>query len=243
MNSQRFFNKEIFEEMNSRSQRTVRYSPLYESLMHPNNCEVVKVISHQHPGYASKHELHKWIKENSSQTHHLSKCLKGNTLLETVDSIQQFLYNHISYYTDPDNYVMKSPECIWASKKADCMGFTTFASSILLNLGIKHYLRSVITQDKYPHIYVVIPKEQHKGYLSKKAKLKKDYYIIEGTTKTNEKEYYDRVIHDLFMDGSLTHQPDIPSMEEMYGIGKNSNKKIVLYGLLLLGTAILMKKI
>lgn len=108
-----------------------------------------------------------WIEKFSHQTVKLSPKLKGHTLEETVKNIYDFLYRHVQYTADGQLQQLRSPACTWAQRKegVDCKSYSVFASSILSNLGIKHFIRQVrqpyFFPEEFTHVYVVVPKDQN----------------------------------------------------------------------------------
>jgi hypothetical protein len=110
------------------------------------------------------------------------------------------LSSHIRYSFN-DNKKIKSPSLVWSSKTADCKSFTVFASSILSNLGIKHFLKWVATNE-LTHIYVVVPINQNTDELGANSLFMRDYYVIDGTI--NKFKYYEirynKTINEILID-------------------------------------------
>lgn len=126
----------------------------------------------------------------------------GSSIAKLIGKIHDFLYHHIQYNIDVYDQNLKSPACAWQtrSKGTDCKSFSIFASTILLNLGVKHYFRRVkqptIYPEAYTHVYVVVPKDQETG------SLRGGYYVIDATLKNNnEVAYLEK--DDLFMEPKL----------------------------------------
>ena len=120
----------------------------------------------------------------------------GQSLQHTCENIHHFLFNHIQYELDKEDQHLRSPACTWATRDegTDCKSYSIFASTILSNLGIKHYLRRVkqpnpdfrytqegINPDLWTHVYVVVPKNQQ----SMRAENPHDYFIIDATIASN----------------------------------------------------------
>ncbi|MCH2197096.1 hypothetical protein, partial [Kordia sp.] len=107
----------------------------------------------------------------------------GFSLEKTVEKIHHFLYNHIQYKKDGNLQDLRAPYCIWSSRKSgtDCKSYSIFASTILINLNIKHYIRRVIYHgdNVNTHVYVIVPHDQVHGNLSA------GYLTIDGTMKEN----------------------------------------------------------
>jgi len=95
---------------------------------------------------------------------------------------------------------LRSPACTWAQRKegVDCKSYSVFASSILSNLGIKHFIRQVRQPYFYPeeftHVYVVVPKDQDVIDYSKNAPT----FVLDATKHQNtEGSFIEKV--DLYM--------------------------------------------
>lgn len=131
-------------------------------------------------------EMAKWAKQYASQSKHIATELHDDSLEETCYNIHQFLFWHLQYAIDEYEQDLKAPACAWETRHegTDCKTFTIFVSTILLNLGIKHYLRRVKfpgkDADAFTHVYVVVPENQ------KIAKLTDGYYVIDATIKEFE---------------------------------------------------------
>ena len=151
-------------------------------------------------------QMRKWAYKFQSQTKKLALGeFAGLSLKDTSDKIYRFLYEHLQYELDGRRQNLKSPACAWSTRKegTDCKSYSIFASTILQNLGIKHYFRKVkqpsLNPDLWSHVYVVIPEDQKKGDLSK------GYHVIDATVHSNiEVEYSAK--NDIYMDKvSLPH--------------------------------------
>jgi hypothetical protein len=124
------------------------------------------------------------------------------------------VYNHFQYKADDEDQLLRSPACSWYDRYngIDCKSYSILASSILLELGINHYIRKIkqptFAPDEFTHVYVVVPKDQ------KTNDLNKGYYIIDGTVTGNyEPEYIET--KDEYMNGlqhySLNGTPGLKS--------------------------------
>lgn len=130
-------------------------------------------------------QIAKMAKDFKDESTAIAKAeFSGYDLKATAKKIHSFLYNHFQYDKDGAIQHLKAPYCMWSSryKGNDCKSYTLNASTILLNLGIKHYLRRTKQSGYYPtiftHVYVVIPKDQQSG------KLHKGYYTVDATVNT-----------------------------------------------------------
>ncbi|MEM6697198.1 MAG: hypothetical protein AAF599_02290, partial [Bacteroidota bacterium] len=141
-----------------------------------------------------------WAKKHKSESAAIAKAVfSGFSLPETSSRIHSFLYNHFQYELDTELQRLKAPNCMWATRFEgnDCKSFSLNASTILLNLGIKHYLRRTKQAGYYPklytHVYVIVPKDQKRG------SLKQGYHVIDGTINSlTELPYLQK--DDLYME-------------------------------------------
>lgn len=126
------------------------------------------------------------ILEYNWQTEKLADVLQRQTLNSTALAIHEFLYKHIQYHADKNDQLLRSPACSWYTRKEgiDCKSYSIFASCLLLNMGITHYIRKIkqpsYAPDEYTHVYVIVPTDQTNGSLNK------GYYVIDGTIKENK---------------------------------------------------------
>lgn len=130
-------------------------------------------------------EMESNILEYSWQTEKLANVLQKQTLNSTALTVHEFLYNHLQYKADESDQLLRSPACSWYTRKEgiDCKSYSIFASCLLLNMGITHYIRKIkqpgYAPDDYTHVYVVVPVNQTNGSLNN------GYYVIDGTLKQN----------------------------------------------------------
>lgn len=145
-----------------------------------------------------------WVEKFYKQVVKLSQILKGQDIQETCDKIHYFLYYDIQYQADGITQNLRSPANSWFNRREgiDCKSYSIFASSVLMNLGIKHYIRQIkqpnFNPRQYTHVYVVVPTDQESG------KFDNGYCIIDGTIQSNnEPSYTDK--KDVFMNQKLPH--------------------------------------
>ena len=141
-------------------------------------------------------QMKAWIEKYAFQTARLAPLLKGQTLKETVNNIYNFLYSHVQYEADGALQQLRSPACSWMQRKegVDCKSFSVFASSILVNLGIKHFIRQIRQPGFHPseftHVYVVVPADQNQKELSGNATT----LVLDATKHQNiESKYIQKV--------------------------------------------------
>lgn len=128
----------------------------------------------------------KWVNKYKHQCKSIALNEFANlSIPNTCNTIYEFLYNHIQYKLDGTDQKIRSPFCSWQDREngIDCKSYSVFASCILSNLGIVHYLRKVkqpgYNPDSFSHVYVVVPENQ------KTKKLSDGYYIIDATIHDN----------------------------------------------------------
>lgn len=100
-----------------------------------------------------------------NQSKKIATKLKGKTLSSTINNIKNFLYNHIQYSADGFEQNLKSPNCTWDSKKADCKSYSLFAGTILKCLQIDFKYRKITqpsSPNKWSHVYVVVEDKNKK---------------------------------------------------------------------------------
>lgn len=145
-----------------------------------------------------------WAKTFYKQVAKLSQILKGDSIKDTCDKIHYFLFYDIQYRADGQTQNIRSPANSWFNRREgiDCKSYSIFASCVLLNLGIKHYIRQIkqpnFNAKQYTHVYVVVPKNQQSG------NLENGYCVIDGTVGSNKEPKYTSK-EDVFMSLKLPH--------------------------------------
>lgn len=141
----------------------------------------------------------KWALENNHEIKEVATKLQKSSLDLTCLSIHDFLFNHFQYKADTEDQLLRSPAYAWKYRYdgIDCKSSSVIASCILLQLGIKHYIRKIkqpaFSPENFTHVYVIVPVNQKSGSLDK------GYYTIDGTLKTTiEPNYIEK--KDFFMD-------------------------------------------
>lgn len=140
-----------------------------------------------------------WALQYNHEIKLVATKLQQSSLSETCFSIHDFLFNHFQYKADGEAQLLRSPARAWQDRYdgIDCKSYSIIASCILLQLGIKHYIRkikqSAFAPESFTHVYVIVPVNQTSGSLAN------GYYTIDGTLKsTQEPHYIDK--KDFFMD-------------------------------------------
>ncbi len=193
------------EEINTALYRPILSGDKYNGLFPSSACKTVKLAKGNTKVAIT--QMAKWAKKYVNHTKKIAPTFIANTLEETLNNIQWFLYWHINYKIDGTDQNLKSPACSWETRfdGTDCKSYSIFASTILLNLGINHFLRRIKQNDgsnAFTHVYVAIPINQSQKTLTKNAKFGKDYLIIDGTIEHNiELPFRDK--DDIYMETKL----------------------------------------
>ncbi|MDP2385691.1 MAG: transglutaminase-like domain-containing protein [Bacteroidota bacterium] len=151
---------------NNNPSRAIRSGAEYEELIPApdwheevvsRNADVDKVV----------HDMQALIKKSAWQTKELSKRLLAKDIYTTCKNIWNFLFTHTKYKEDDKGKEqLRTPALSWylrTIRGIDCDDFSIFASTILYNLGIPHYLRVAKYEENYfQHVYVVVPQTQKK---------------------------------------------------------------------------------
>jgi hypothetical protein len=144
--------------MEARKQRTIKNGSEYDHFFPKANVDTHTVMKHAGVDDTVAF-IPKVVHKTLGHTKGITGVLKGSSDYETCSNIWQFVYNHIAYRKDKDGYEqIRSPARSWHDRKAgvDCDCYTTFISSILTNLGIRHKLRITKYQkDYFQHIYPI----------------------------------------------------------------------------------------
>lgn len=149
-----------------------------------------------------------WVQKFYTQVAALSQVLKGETLEETCYNVHGFLVKYIQYEIDQETQRVRSPANSWQNREKgiDCKSFSVFASAVLTNLGIKHYIRQIkqlrIQPNRFSHVYIVVPRNQET------ANLNDGYFPIDGT------------VTDFDIKPKYTQKEDI-IMDELEHVGLN----------------------
>lgn len=159
--------------------RPIKPGKEFDSLMPKSKCQTTYLGD----GLTdfSINKMEQWVLDHATQTEQLAKVLKKQSLKSTCETIHSFLFNHFQYKADDSDQMLRSPACSWYTRKEgiDCKSYSIFASCLLLNMGITHYIRKIkqpgYAPDEFTHVYVIVPIDQTNGTL------KKGYYTIDGT--------------------------------------------------------------
>ncbi|MCD8413469.1 hypothetical protein [Tenacibaculum finnmarkense] len=183
------------ESINQALYRNIKSGQQYAHLMPYSNCSSTKLTTGDTKAAIDNMAI--WSKKHQNHTKNIAVTFTGKSTKETAISIHSFLYHHFQYKIDGLNQELRSPACSWASRQngIDCKSYSIFASTILLNLGIHHFLRRIKQSATagYSHVYVIVPKNQKNP-----KNLKLGYYTIDGTLAgIKEPDFYQK--SDVFM--------------------------------------------
>lgn len=186
-----------FADVNVLAKREVKDGSRYNKYFSPSGCKPVFLGNGD--TFVTIAQMKKWAIKHKGQTKKLALSeFSGFSLQQTAEKIYSFLYDHFQYELDGNRQNLKTPDCAWATRHegTDCKTYSVFASTILQNLGIGHYLRKVkqprLIPDKWTHVYVVVPKDQ------RSLKTEFGYYIIDATVKPNQEVEFTQK-HDVLM--------------------------------------------
>ena len=144
--------------MEARKQRTIKSGEEYDHLFPKANVDTHTVMKNAGVGDTVAF-IPKVVQKTLDHTQKVADVLQGKDDYETCRNIWHFVYNHIAYRKDKDGYEqIRSPARSWHDRRAgvDCDCYTTFISSVLTNLGIKHKLRiTKYHRDYFQHIYPI----------------------------------------------------------------------------------------
>ncbi len=178
-------------------------------------------------------QMRKWTLQHYKQVNRLAEKLQQSTLQETCLNIYNFLFNYIQYDIDNILQNLRSPANSWFVAREtgiDCKSYSIFASSILLNLKIKHYIRQIkqpkYNPDNFTHVYIVVPIDQVTG------SLRGGYYTIDGTKKdnseckfTNNKDIFMAELPHLGLNGSKARIKRKRTVKKSLTTKKTASKK------------------
>ncbi|MGG8495952.1 hypothetical protein ACQY1Q_06025 [Tenacibaculum sp. TC6] len=173
------------EAINTLLYREIKSGSEYNALMPFSDCSSVNLASGD-----TKVAIDNMALWSHKYTHHTKaltdRFFTGLSLSKLCKELHSFLFHHLQYKIDDYTQKLKSPACSWSSRQKglDCKSYSIFASTVLLNRGIIHYLRRVIINEGegFSHVYVIVPKNQQT------ADLKSGYYVIDGTINTLEEQ-------------------------------------------------------
>ena len=205
------------KSINAELYRPLKSGKEYDYLMPFSDCSSVKLA--EGDTKVAIDNMAYWAKKYQHHTKKLAVTFTNKGLKETCAALHDFLYWHFQYKIDGKKQNLRSPACSWATRKngIDCKSYSIFASTVLLNLGIKHYFRRVKTSpnEGYSHVYVIVPTNQKHP-----KKLSDGYYAIDGTLPyTQEPISYKQ--DDVYMEAELP----------IYGLSGVQEAQLPIYGL------------
>ena len=207
--------------MNSKAINTILYRPLkkgkkYDELIPFSDCSSTKIASGNTK--VAIDSMAMWSKIYKHHTALLSKKEFASLPLDKLcKKLHGFLYEHLQYKIDEYDQLLRSPACAWTTRAEglDCKSYSIFASCVLQNCGVSHYLRRVVTNEAegFSHVYVIVPKNQHT------YDLEKGYYTIDGTLKTFKEQHIYKS-DDVFISAKTTGLAGGVGSSITEGVGK-----------------------
>ncbi len=173
------------EAINTLLYRNIKKGTEFNTLMPFSDCSSVKLAKGDTK--VTIDNMSMWAYKYQHHTKTLTENIFKDLSLEKLCSeLHQFLFHHFQYKIDESTQKLRSPACSWSSRQQgiDCKSYTIFASAVLLNRGVIHYLRRVeVNQGEgYSHVYAIVPKDQKTGNINE------GYYVIDGTINTTEEQ-------------------------------------------------------
>jgi hypothetical protein len=159
--------------------REIRSGNEFNSLM-PIPVGKEKEIRKNGTAYDTIDDMAQIVATKNHQTQKLAEFLKGSTKEQSVRNVYNFLYNHIQYKQDAEGIEqLREPAVSWSDRKSgiDCDCFSIFASCLLTNLGIDHYIEMcAISPDPwFKHVYVIVPKKSNTDTSSRE-----NYWVVDA---------------------------------------------------------------
>ncbi|WP_370408835.1 hypothetical protein [Tenacibaculum dicentrarchi] len=187
------------KSINASLYRPIKSGVKHDALMPFSDCSSIKLA--EGDTKVAINNMAIWSRKYKHHTKNIAVTFADKRLSETCKEIHGFLFHHFQYKIDGSKQNLRSPACSWSSRQSgiDCKSYSIFASTILLNLGIKHYLRRIKQSATagFSHVYVIVPKNQKNP-----KNLKNGYFTIDGTLPTiEEPEFYEK--SDIYMEAEL----------------------------------------
>jgi len=184
--------------------KPLRTGQQYDKLIPLRFCESVKLGKGDTRFSVDK--MAQWVGLHHAQMVNVAQLLKKETLQPTVATVHDFAYWHFQYKKDDENQLVKSPSCAWYSRAEgmDCKSFTVVCSSLLVCMGINHYIRRVKQPfhkypDAYTHVYVIVPINQNTNDLNS------GYLTLDATILENQETIFTEPKDLLIMSNQLQH--------------------------------------
>jgi hypothetical protein len=193
------------KQINDSLYRPLQNGSNYNHLFANSSCQAIQLGSGD--TRVALQEMQKWSIKYADHSKSISLQFFDEDLKIFINNIQNFLYNHYQYAIDESDQLLRSPNCAWQQRVEgiDCKSYSIIASTILLNAGVKHYMRRIIQSqipDAYTHVYIVIPTNQSNPKLNINSVFGTDYLVIDGTIKNNIELPFIKS-NDLYMEPNL----------------------------------------
>jgi hypothetical protein len=194
----------------SNDKRNIRRGSQYERLF-PLGSPSKSVTMGAENAHATRRAMIKIVHNSLDETVQIARHLQTGSLPSTLKNIYEFLYSHIKYANDsPGVEHLRSPLETWRDRKGDCDDYSIFISSVLVNLGIPHYMSMAKYGGKFnfQHIYIIVPKS------GTKIRDRKDYYAV------------DPVVHEFDHEEPFSEKDDLlvpkKGLRGLQGLGTTS---------------------
>ncbi|MFC4219030.1 hypothetical protein [Flagellimonas marina] len=186
------------EQVDKALRRGILPGTKYEKYFKGSDCELTSFG--RGDTFLTIRKMKEWAERYTGHTRDFALGeLAGLPMENIVDRIHNFLYWHFQYRMDGEKQYLKSPNCAWKTRAQgiDCKSYSIIASTILNNLGIKHYFRKVrqpnpnwpsggIDPTLWSHVYVIVPKDQKRLTVRRPS----EYWVIDATVLSNREVPY-----------------------------------------------------
>lgn len=185
--------------INAELYRPIKSGKQYDKYMPYSDCSSVKLA--QGDTKVAIDNMAYWSRRYQHHTKKLAVIFANKGLKDMCKELHGFMYSNFQYKIDGIKQNLRSPACSWATRSEgiDCKSYSIFASTVLANLGVSHYLRRIkqSPNEGYSHVYTIVPIDQKNP-----KNLEKGYYTIDGTLKNNSEPIFYKK-DDVFMEAEL----------------------------------------
>lgn len=146
--------------------RTLKSGTEYSSLIEGINTPNKRIVLNPNASTEKTVEyINQIARETTYQTSKLASVIfkkYKHDVRALAKAMYQFVYDHIQYKLDKDTEEeLREPRRLWKDRKTggDCDCMALFSSTILRNLGVLHFFRTVKMRNNsnYQHIYIIVP--------------------------------------------------------------------------------------
>ncbi len=174
------------EAISAPLRRNIKSGSQYNALIPKANCDSTNLGNGKNNTIEGVEFMASVVEKYDHQVKKLAKKLKKSSVKASVDSVFNFLYNHVQYQADGELQRLLSPACAWKKRREgiDCKSYTIFAVSLLKNMGINSIIRQIkqpgFYNDMFTHVYTVVPANQDEKTNPT------EYYTLDPTTHDNQ---------------------------------------------------------